>query len=526
MGTRRYLRETVRFATVLSTVAVATIAFAQSDSDEGGLSARLSVSTGLSYATNPDLVIDPGDAELLARAGASFRLSSVTRSQSLTFSTSGNVTVDEDGEFDFNTPGVRLRYATQSRNSRLTLSGRYDRTTLTAVRALSDPFEGETEEEDPLIALQRALGFLPPLDDDPDSDFVIVETGTRTDSNLSFRYETGLQRKVRLTLTATDRRRDYTDTTDPDLFDTHRQSIGARATFLIDPRITARLSASYSQYDADNDESTSRETVALGAGVNLKVNPLLTVDARITQRRTETTRAISEDTVVEGLTFGLSATRDLQNGEITASLTSTEGENGRRSILRFNRAMSLANGADLSFGAGATVSADGDISPLVSASYEQPFKRGQVSFQYRQELRTDEDDDSDVVLSRLAATYSRPLSPTVNWSFSASATDVNELDGSIGDSRRIGVSSNINYSINDVSGLRFGWSLSDIEETDEVGTDSQQSMGIEVAYRRALTRDWDMTAQYSYSTVADDGSDRRSGSTIGVGLSRSFDFRP
>ena len=91
--------------------------------------------------------------------------------------------------------------------------------------------------------------------------------------------------------------------------------------------------------------------------------------------------------------------------------------------------------------------------------------------------------------------------------------------------RSLSLRSDLVGQINDVSSWSVGATVAEIKGLNEGLSSEEQRYGIEMAYRRALTRDWIMVARYQHSTILNsDEADRRA-NTISLGIERSFDTR-
>lgn len=503
--TRHPRRPAVAAAGVLA-VGFVSIASAQQDRGAGGKTLLVSVGQSLRYSDNIDLVSDPDDSVLLARTDLGVAFSSVTRTQSFRLSFGGAFEAGTDGSTDLSDPYVRASYAIEGANSRLNASATYTR----------------IEIDD---AFRQGVVVLPGDDDEPISETARIEEGVRTDRNYTLGFETGLRAPVGFQLNLSSRTRRYSDTTSTNLFDSDTRRADALVLFRIDPQVTARVTASYSRYEAEDTDQTDRRETAYGVGVAMNVTPTLTLDASLRQQEIRTLRT-SGDRETDGLAYGLDVNRSLRNGLIAVNFLSEPTLNNRRNTLRATRSMALRNDGALSYGVGVTHTEGLGTEPLFTLAYSVPLKRGGVSFGFSQEARTDEEDDEAVILTRVTANYDFALTNTLNWSLGASASDVNAREDTGEDRRSISLRTNLNGQISDISSWSAGLSLSDIDITDLAGNDSERRYGIQLAYRRVLAQDWDMVARYDYTKIDDSGTSDRSSNAISIGLEKTFAFRP
>lgn len=346
--------------------------------EAAGLNAALSVSTGLEFNDNPSLVAKGAEARSQLRTDLTFSLSSVTRSQALSFGITSGFRAGTDG-LEAADPSARLSYRLFSKDTELSLGATYRR----------------AEVNDPL-----------PEDLDDDED-VVYGTGTRQDLSLTLGLETGRTAPFGTTFRLAQRSRHFIGTSSPDLFDTTTTSAGVDLRFRIDPQLTATLSAGGSLFRADNADDTERRSASLGLSAAYEVSPVLSARVGISQDRTETTRAGTR-TVAEGtgLSFGVTLARP--RGTLGLEFSSRVTESGRRSTLSFNRSQTLRLGS-LSYSLGLTRSETGEgIDPVFGLTYVRNGQDSAISVQFQQAYRTNTD-GAEVVDGRLALRYTREI---------------------------------------------------------------------------------------------------------------------
>lgn len=506
VGKGHPVRPVVLAAGVVTVAGLVSIASAQDGAldGRGGKSLRVTVGQSLQYSDNINLVADPASDVFRSSTRVGLSYSDITRTQALRISTGGSYDIDSNGDSDLSDPFVRMTYALAGANSRLNFSGNYIRTNL-----------------------NDAFATVPLVDivDDIVSETARIESGVRVNTAYTFGFETGLQSNIgfRLNMSAQDRR--YSDTTDPDLFETETRRINVLTTFRIDPQVTARLTGSIRRYKADDDDQTDRTDTTFGAGVAFNLTPITSLDLSLGKQRIETER-LTGTTVNDGLTYGASLTRSVPNGEIVADFSSAPTLNGRRDTLRVNRSTSLRRDGTLSYGIGVTKTAGFSSEPLFTLAYTQPLRQGRFSVNLSQEARTDEEDDEAVILTRLSANYAVPLTETINWSVTAGLNDVAARATTGEDRRRIDLRSEIAGQINDVSSWSLGATYTDTRTEVSAAAERERRYGIALAYRRDLAQDWDIVARYRHTTILDtDAADRRS-NAISLGLEKTFNFKP
>ena len=491
-------------AACVATVGLASVAWAQNE--PGGRVLRLTLGQALEYSNNIDLVANPTEDILRSSTRVGLAYSDITRTQSFLLSTGGAYDIDSDGQTDLSDPFVRLSYAREGANSRLTFSADYTRTDL------DDAFSN--------------LALIPPDDDvvDPVTGIARIERGVRTNTAYDLGFETGLQSNIgfRLDLSAQDR--GFSQTDDPDLFSTKDRRIGLTTTFRINPQTTARLFADGRHYTADNTDQTDRTETSLGAGVAFEVTPGTLLDLALTQQRTEIERT-GGTTLTEGLGYTATLDRALSNGRIGIDFSSDKTVNGRRSTLRGDRSLTLRRDATLSYGIGVTKTDGFSAEPLFSLAYSQPLRLGRFSVDLTQETRTDEEDDTAVIVTQASVHYDTALSETLNWSVNAAVSDV-AAQGSVSeDRRRINLRSDLTGQINDISSWSAGITASDTR-TSALTNEEQRRYGVQLSYRREVAKEWDMVARYQHTTILDTAAADRRSNAISLGLEKTFEFRP
>lgn len=513
MTCRRITRRPVALAAggtlALTLVGLVSIASAQQN-DPGGKTLRLTLGQFLRYSDNIDLAAGPTDSVFQSDTRLGLVYSDVTRTQSLQFSLRGSYEADSDGDTDISDPYAELTYALEGANSRLTFSATHLRTNLDDAFAdvpffRVDDLTGEV--------LETVAGT------------ALIEGGVRINNAYTLGVETGLQSNVGFRLDVSGRDRSYTETANPDLFDTKDRRVSALTTFRIDPQITARLTASYRNFTAEDIDRTDRTESSYGAGVAFRVSPNTTLDLSLSQRETEVER-VSGTTATDGLAYTANLDRALPNGAIGVSFRSEETLNGRRNTLRTNRSMTLRRDGTLSYGIGVTKTSGFSAEPLFTLAYAQPLRLSRFNIELSQEARTDEEDDDAVILTRLSANYAVPLTETLDFSVSANLNDIAAQGATGEDRRRIDLRSNLAGPINDISSWSAGITYSDTRTASLTGSEQQRRYGVQLAYRRELAQDWDMVAQYRHTTITNTTEADRRSNAISFGLEKSFQYRP
>jgi hypothetical protein len=406
---------------------------------------------------------DPGEDESSFTTGLSFDLSSVTRTQSFGLSADGQFVFDDDG-FDFENPGLDLNYARANRSTAFDIGLSY------SVRDV----DGEFEVIDPVT-----LTVIDLIDDDGTLESVRVNAGLETGRDAPFGTDT------RFSFTD----RTYSDTSDPDLSDLESWQIGTTLRFDVDPRISLRTSASYRETQEDDAAQTESRTTRFGIGGTFLIDPLWTASLDLGYSRFETeedvlgTRFLTEE---DGVGASLSVTRQFRDGTLGLALAREVSDIGAEDSLRVFRNRALANGGELAWSLGVVSFPSGDTRPIASASYAMPTPRGSFSVSLDQATAVNSDDES-VVSTSVALDYDQAINAVSSWSLNGSLSSVDV----IGDN-----------------------------------TEDQSRAEVGVAYRHALTRDWDFSTSLRHRITYEDGEEDDSASILSLSLERSFSFRP
>ncbi len=281
-------------ALALTLVAAAAPTRAQDGS--GGASLRFGISQSLIAEDNAELDVTSEGTTVAATTGLSFGYLSQTRTSRLAIDAGLGFRVlsdpDTDGtEFDRTTPRVSLSYGQETRASALSLG---------ASLSVDD-----VQFIDPLTDLENLVD----LDGDGLLDFdELTGTGTRRAMNLNASLELLRDARAGLTLSASRRDLTYSDTTNPDLVDSTRTSLGATGRFDLNEAARASLGLRYSVYDEDGIQS--RETLALNGDISFE------------RPDGGYGFGISAADTTDGGRYGVSVSRNLvlPNGSLNASL--------------------------------------------------------------------------------------------------------------------------------------------------------------------------------------------------------------
>ncbi|CUH21447.1 hypothetical protein JSE7799_00556 [Jannaschia seosinensis] len=427
--------------------------------ETGGVLATLDVTTGLVYEDEED-----GEDQSALQTQLSFGLSSITRTQRLTFLATGLFDLADPSEEDPFRPSLAFGYGTENRDTVLDVGATYRAVDIETV--FPDP-EEEFENAD-----------------------LLTETGTRRDASLSFGLETGRTARFGTETAIVLRDRSYVDTVNPDLGDLESQSIRTSLRFTLTPTLDLRVTGSRFESDEDDALITERERSQLGVGIDATLDKLWALSLDVGYAEFVTTNTVpglgrieDEETGADVLA---AATRDLQNGSLSFSLARTINENGFRDTFQVGRSLEFAGGATFRGAAGITAFEEGDPQPFFELGYRQSLKSSAIVLSLAQEGDVNDEGDNVIQTSGLA-TYERSLTERSGLSLTGRLAAIDVLSGSEDDTARA-----------------------------EVG----------LGYNYAVTRDWDLTAAVQHRARYNDGDRTDSSNILSLNISRSFAFRP
>lgn len=310
---------------------------------------------------------------------------------------------------------------------------------------------------------------------------LVLDDGMRKDLAGSLGLEVGRDAPVGGRLDLGYAEQTYSDTTDPSLIDeaTSRAALALR--FRIDPRIEASLNASVVDTDRDTPGLDVRSE-SVGLGLDLDVTKTLETSLYLGQTRIVES-GVGPRTVTEGLAYTLSLTETRPNGTLSGSLASDIDEAGRRTTARIDRSLELPTGR-LRVGVGVSEGEDDDLRPLLSLAWVRDLPRGSVGLFLDQSFSTDTD-GSEALNSRFSLSYRQDLTPVSTLEAALRLGDTDFLSGPSADTRKV---------------------------------------EIDLAYRHALTEDWDLLGGYTH-TISDETGARRSYSDeIYIGIEKRFQW--
>ena len=443
----------------------------------GGLTLSFGLGLTLRAEDDPDLREATDDGEAVLAADLSFGVLSQTRIQRLALDLDTGLALtsnpDEDDEsFEVENPRLGFAYEREGARARVGAALRFRRVDLDEAR---------------LIDLDDLF------DDLPEEDDLIISGGTRDDLDAEVEIVTGLGRPLGFELQLRAERRTYDDTDDPDLTDRDIDAAEGALRLDVTPLLTTRLTFEASNLDDASGES--RESRAYGVSAVYAATARTTLTAALGASEVDALRGVDLDdddvddvlrrSETSGAVGSLGVVYDMPSGTLSAEIESEIEEDGRRDTLRVARAFEPRQGADLSASLGVSREEGDDPELVADVAYAQELARGALTASLERRAGTSADGDS------VAAT-------------SASLGLLQE--------------------INRVSQVTLDLDFALVEGSGEGDEDESQSE-LRLAYVRALTPDWSLSAGYEMTRRAE-GDDEAASNALFVTLGRDFVIRP
>lgn len=367
----------------------------------------------------------------------------------------------------FEDPSLRLSYSRSGANSQFSLGASHR--------------ESDVSFFDPLSLI-----------DTPDvpvdtGDLTTRGTGTRADRSLDLRLENGIEGPLGLSLGLSRRTRDFSNTTDPDYFDTTTTSLTLGATLRFSTRTSTSLTLSRNEYDAEDPLQTFRRTDRISLGLTHALAPDLSLTATLGQSQVdvdETVGLVTTRRSNDGLTANLGLTRELVNGSLGLSLGQSLSINGTRTDLTVSRALELPTGA-LDVTLGATRSPGGSSTWIGSLGYNHDLPRGSINASLNRSGGTTSADE-DVTTTRARLGWSHALTPAT------------------------GIDVSIDYLSVD---------------SEVVGNDRSRTR-MRLAYTWDLAQDWQFSGGYTRVNSRREGTSPAESNALFLSLQRSLTFAP
>lgn len=442
-----------------------------SSSEKGGPILTFGISSTLSATDNYNLNPNGGDSAELFDNRLSFGYQNQRANDELSLDFSGVLRAVEPpgGSRTLDNSNARLSYDRQGVNSAFSTSAEYN---LSSVNSLG-PFDDD-----------RLFG-----DDPLDENDLALDQGDRELIASRFSFETGENDPLGFILTGRYREQNYSDTTDPDLFDTETFNLTGTTRFTLSPVTEARVVLRYDDYTADDVPQTDRQTTSFNLGLTQALSKVDTLDVSLGYQQIETDETIlgtRRSDTRNGVIGNIGLTRELTRGTVGTTFNLSDSVNGSTATWLVNRAIPLPRGA-LEISLGATSDVSDTIRPVGSVAYTHEMTR-----------------------STLTAALERQV---------ATSSQSNEL-------RTTRASVGYNYEINSLSNIDFSASLVELSQAGGPAVNDTTRADLRATYSRDLTRDWRLSSGYEYRMRDETGVGSATSNRVFLTLERVFVVRP
>ena len=364
-------------------------------------------------------------------------------------------------------PRFGLTYLRQGANSSLTFAASQRRSSV----AFFDPFVLIDDPDTPVDAGDLTPGVV----------------GTRTDTAVNLRLETGIEGPLGFSLGLGRRERTHSDTIDPSYFDRVTDTLSTAVRLQLSDRTTARVSYARNDYTAEDVARTKRLTQSLSLGLTHALTPDMVLGVTL-----GATDIVVDETIGglrtrrgnDGLNAQLSLNRDLPNGGLGLTYSRDISINGTRDSLNLNRNLELPDGA-LAFALGASRLEGGSSTWIGSVAYRKDLPAGALTATLdRRAGATDANDEVTTTRARLG--WSRDLTP--------------------------------------VTGMNL--SLDYLDTDSEVAGADRARARLQVAYNWELAPDWQLSVGYTRTKSWREAAPATGSNAVFLSLQRAFTFAP
>lgn len=453
---RQRISQSVALASILSVVGGFGPADAQEDA-AGGTILTFGIETKLSVSDNYNLEITAPGTSTILDTSLSFGYLTETATDRFAFNIDGVLRGSDlpgaGGDFRFDDPGMTASYDREGANSRFSASADYNQANLDFL----DPFE-----------------FI--------QDGVLINgSGNRETRSVRMNFDTGTNDPLGFGIELGHRDLDYSNTTDPNLFDTRRDDVALTARLRLSSVLESRIKLSQVDYSADDLVLTDRRTRALSFGATYEISPVTTLDIDLgTEKIADSVAGASRGT------FGsVNLTHTLANGSAGVALDRSFGTEGARTAISINRSMDLPNGT-LAFSLGMTKGELGGTGIVGSIDYGQTLPRGELTASLDRSV-VGGSDGNDVLTTQAALGYTMPATPN--------------------------------------STLSFDFDYVQVEDLGTGSTLTTDRTSLRASYTHELTADWNLSAGYEHQRKVTEGSGAADSNTVFMALGREFSIR-
>lgn len=424
----------------------------------GGLVMRFGITQSLRSHSNLRLEEDPAGATLRADTAFSFGLSSETRRDRLSLDLGFVLRAEDDPSPESASglvePSVALEYLREVGRNRLTLSFDAARSELDGTNLVFDPDLG---------------GFS-----------LITDTGTRLSYGFGALLELGTEGPFGFDLDLRSRGNNFSDTTNPGLFDRRTDSVALRTRLEFSPVLTGTGRLFFSRFSTDDVETNDRDTTALTFGLTYRLDPVTELSATLGGRRIEEEGEDTETSAEGSLRWQRELARGLFGVEISRELTA----GGRLTRAVVDRRIDFRTGV-LALELGAVEVEDDSTYPAVALNYTRSLPRGNFALALEGDVNVNSDGDAQQVV-RAGLDYT--------------------------------------YRLNTQSQIRIGVDFFDVDNVGDTALADRRTAEINATYSFQVARDWQLSLGAAHRISDEEGVERRDNS-IFVSLGRSLEFR-
>lgn len=453
------MRQAALRGTLTAAVLILCSGGALSQDAPSGTVMELGVSTSLRAHDNIGLdAVSPGNT-YRSVSRLSFGLTSETRSQRLALSFGGALQGEKSpgnsATATFEDPSVGVSYSRQGANAQFTFGLDYTRT--------------------------EVDGFAPIFDSDLGTTQLISDDGHRNAYRISTALAIGTNSPFGVTLSLNSNGIDYSGTSDPELFDSHSNTLSLTTSLRFSEVTTGRVSGSFSLYRDEDTPRVERDTRALSFGVTHALSETMTLDASLGGRRIDSnTGGVSSSG--EG---SLSFTRELPNGAFNLSLDSLLTTAGRRDRVDVKRDFAFDTWS-LGLSAGVVNAAGVAAAPVFDVTYARQFSRGELSASLSSGVSINEQ-----------AQVQRVISTELGYT----------------------------HLIGEQSSVTFGIEYADIEDAGSTGVTARERGSLRASYRHALVQDWSVSVGAERRFLREAGS-TATDNAVFLTIDKTFTFLP
>lgn len=413
----------------------------------------LDLSAGLNRSSNPDLSAS-GGSETRARLDFGLNLASDTPDQTFRLRLSG---LAESGS-GLGTPTLRLSYGRTGKNADLALDASYS---------------------DSPVDLTEIGGTL-------DAPALLATTGRLRAAEAGLELHLGKEGPWGLDLSARTRSRDYTDTTDPDVQDSTRESLSAG--LQLRQLAGGDLGLTYNQDRESLEDAvrTRRESRSVTLSFTRALDAATRATVRLGNTEAETRKSGAVSAASSGLTAGLDLARDLGNGTVELGLGLDRDAVGARQSLRLARSLTLPSG---SFSA-------------------------EIGW-------TGRDGEAGTATGRLGWSQTLPSD-----TFSVALARQVALNASDADTVQTSAQAAWSHALSERSKLGLSYGLSAVAAAGDTPVEGVTRQSLAASWSLELARDWALNTGVTLSSLDRDTTGRAEDATVFVTLGRSFVLLP